>query len=57
MALSYTTFGPFFKVTCTPSDLPAATEADLVGVLEARRCTFCWLAAPTGSADAPRRAA
>ena len=36
MTLSYSTFGPFFKVTCTPSDLAAPTEADLVGVLEAR---------------------
>ena len=36
MLLAYTTFGPFFKVTCTPADLAAPTEADLVGVLEAR---------------------
>jgi len=36
MALAFTTFGPFFKVTCT-ADVPAATEADLVGVLEVRR--------------------
>ena len=36
MVLAYTTFGPFFKVTCTPADLAAPTEADLVGVLEAR---------------------
>ena len=36
MALSMTTFGPFFKVTCSPVDVPSASEADLVGVLEVR---------------------
>jgi hypothetical protein len=37
MALSMSTFGPFFKVTCSPVDVASASEADLVGVLEVWR--------------------